>query len=79
MNSKRLVSMANQIAAFFESLPDKAQAGEQIAHHIRMFWEPRMRRELIETIEAGGVEDLNPLVRTALLENKAELWSRREG
>ena len=79
MNIERLVSMANQIAAFFESVPDGQQASGEIAHHLRMFWEPRMRRKLIETVESGEAEGLNPLVKNALIENRAELWSRREG
>lgn len=79
MNIERLVTMANQIATYFETLPDQGQATEEIARHLRMFWEPRLRRELIEAVESETVDGLNPLVRTAMLENKADLWSQREG
>ncbi len=39
--------MANEIGAFFESEPDRAIAMEGVAGHIKRFWDPRMRRELL--------------------------------
>ncbi|HDR9806869.1 TPA: formate dehydrogenase subunit delta, partial [Burkholderia cenocepacia] len=42
MNSEHLIDMANQIGAFFESMPDRDEALTGIAEHIRRFWEPRM-------------------------------------
>ena len=60
MSLEKLTYMANQIAAFFRSQPeDKALAG--IASHINDFWEPRMRTQLFEILDAGG-EGLSPLV-----------------
>jgi len=50
---EKLVYMANQIATFFESQPGKS-AAEGIARHINEFWEPRMRRQFFEIVEAGG-------------------------
>jgi formate dehydrogenase subunit delta len=59
----KLVYMANQIAAFFEAMPhDEAVAG--VAKHLNDFWDPRMRRQFFEIIEAGGV-GLKPLVLEA--------------
>ena len=46
MNSERLVAMANDIAAFFDSDPDKAVAAEGVRFHLTRFWDPRMRREI---------------------------------
>eukprot|EP01036_Dinobryon_divergens_P058728 gene58728-78350_t len=43
--------MANQIGSFFESMPDRAQAIEDIASHIKRFWEPRMRRAILASID----------------------------
>ena len=34
------VKMANQIADFFGAMPDRAEALEGIAQHIRKFWVP---------------------------------------
>jgi formate dehydrogenase subunit delta len=60
MSRDKLVYMANQIAAFFETRKhDEAVAG--IAEHINNFWEPRMRVQFFQIVEAGG-EGLKPLV-----------------
>ncbi|HEV7252931.1 MAG TPA: formate dehydrogenase subunit delta [Mesorhizobium sp.] len=60
---QKLVVMANQIAAFFESQPrEEAQAG--VAKHINDFWEPRMRRKFFAIVDAGGA-GLKPLVIAA--------------
>ena len=54
MDRERLVAMANDIAAFFDSDPDKAVAAEAVRFHITRFWEPRMRREIIAHVQGGG-------------------------
>ena len=62
--AEKLVYMANQIAAFFQSMPhDEAVAG--VAKHINDFWDPRMRRQFFEIVEAGGA-GLKPLVLEAV-------------
>lgn len=59
----RLIRMANQIGIFFESKPhDEGVAG--VADHINKFWEPRMRRQFFEVVEAGG-DGLKPIVLEA--------------
>ena len=54
MDIGRLVAMANDIAAFFNSEPDKALAAEGVRFHLARFWDPRMRREIIAHVNAGG-------------------------
>lgn len=54
MDITRLVAMANDIAAFFDSESDKDAAAEGVRLHLRKFWEPRMRREIIEHLTRGG-------------------------
>ena len=56
----KLIVMANQIAKFMESKPH-AEGIEGLAGHINDFWEPRMRRQLFEILDAGGA-GLRPLV-----------------
>jgi len=57
---EKLVYMSNQIAAFFKSKPhEEGVAG--IAEHINKFWDPRMRRQFLEMIDAG-VGGFSPLV-----------------
>jgi formate dehydrogenase subunit delta len=60
VNIERLVAMANDIAAFFAADPDPGAAAEQVATHLKKFWEPRMR-EAIRRHADGGGEGLSPL------------------
>lgn len=72
MNREHLIRMANQIGTFFESMPERQEALEGIATHIKKFWEPRMRREFLALLEAGG-EGVSPIVREALDKHRALL------
>jgi formate dehydrogenase subunit delta len=54
MDVERLVAMANDIAAFFDSEPDKAVAAEGVRFHMMRFWDPRMRREIVAYAQGGG-------------------------
>jgi formate dehydrogenase subunit delta len=65
VRAERLVSMANDIAAFFNSEADKAVAAQSVATHIKRYWDPRMRREIITHYRDGGA-GLDPLVRSAV-------------
>jgi len=65
MNVEHLVSMANDIAAFFDSEPDKAVAAEGVRFHISRYWELRMRRAIIEHLQSGGA-GLTPTARSAI-------------
>ncbi len=66
MNIEHLVRMANDIGNFFKAEPDHTQAVEGIATHIKRFWEPRMRKEIIAYAEGGGAGMMD-LVREAVL------------
>jgi len=66
MDTVKLIQMANQIGAFFAAWPDRAEAREGVANHLRRFWEPRMRRALLQSLETPLAESLTPLVREAL-------------
>ena len=65
MRAERLVSMANDIGAFFNAEPDKAEAAKSIAVHLTRFWDPRMRRQIIAHYREGGA-GLDPVVRSAV-------------
>lgn len=54
MNIDRLVAMANDIAAFFASEPDRSTAAAAVANHLTRFWDPRMRRQIVAHQQAGG-------------------------
>lgn len=53
MDITRLVYMANQIADFFKSYPEE-EAIAGVENHLRQFWDPRMRAQLMKHLEAGG-------------------------
>jgi formate dehydrogenase subunit delta len=65
VRAERLVSMANDIGAFFNAETDKAVAAQSVASHIRRYWDPRMRREIVTHYRDGGA-GLDPLVRSAV-------------
>ncbi|HEY2254680.1 MAG TPA: formate dehydrogenase subunit delta [Variovorax sp.] len=73
MHIDALVRMANQIGSFFEAMPDRAEAQEDLALHLKKFWEPRMRRDLLASIDAGGDIGLSPMVAEAVGRHRALL------
>ena len=76
MDTKKLVTMANQIAAFFAAEPDRQAAVEGVASHLKRFWEPRMRREILGLVERGEVAGMDGLVVEALQGRRAELMPK---
>jgi len=78
MEIGNLIRMANRIGDFFDAMPDRAEAAEGIANHIQKFWEPRMRRELLDFLEAhpDGAADghqLHPLVLAVVTAQRQRL------
>lgn len=63
MSAEKITRMANQIAMFMETKPE-AEGVAGLAAHINDFWEPRMRRQFFEIVDAGGT-GLRPLVLKA--------------
>lgn len=54
MDVQHLVTMANDIAAFFESELGPQEAHKGIRLHISRYWDPRMRRAIIGHVNGGG-------------------------
>lgn len=73
MKTDTLVRMANQIGAFFDAMPDRDEALEGIAGHIKRFWDPRMRRELFTHIDEQAGAGLSQTVLAALQGRRALL------
>jgi formate dehydrogenase subunit delta len=65
MRVERLVSMANDIGAFFNAEADKTEAAKNVASHLRRFWDPRMRRQIVAHYREGGA-GLDDVVRSAV-------------
>ena len=53
------VRLVNEIAAQFPHKPP-ADAATAIANHIKAVWDPRMKRALVDYVDAGA-DDLDPL------------------
>ena len=47
MDPHYLVTMANEIAAFFAG-EEPGKAAENVANHLRRYWDPRMRKQILE-------------------------------
>lgn len=66
MDVQNLIRMANQIGSFYEAYPDPDAASREVVSHLKRFWEPRMRHELLTHVRAHGTAGLTPLVSTAV-------------
>ncbi len=65
MDTAKLVTMLNQIAAFYRRRPPE-QAASEVALHVEKFWEARMRRAAYAHLDAGGA-GLDQNARDALI------------
>src|SRR5882672_1273563 len=59
-----LVRMINQIADFFDAYPEQ-EAVSGVTEHLHKFWDPSMRRALIQARESLNAR-LHPIARLAL-------------
>lgn len=66
MHIERLIAMANDIASFFDAEPDKAVAAEQMAAHLRRYWEPHMREQIRRHLAEGDGQGLAALAQSAV-------------
>lgn len=54
MKPEYLVKMANDIAAFYSAESSGAEVPKNIAAHITRYWDPRMRKAIIDYNAANG-------------------------
>jgi formate dehydrogenase subunit delta len=73
MHIESLIRMANQIGAFFEAMPDRAEAVDGVAQHLVRFWEPRMRRQLLSHVDDSGDALLKRIVAEAIARHRSTL------
>lgn len=73
MDMQNLIHMVNQIGGFFESMPDREEAVLGIADHLHNFWEPRMRSQLLDYVDAENGKDLKPIVLSAIRAHRGKL------
>jgi formate dehydrogenase subunit delta len=73
MDNTSLVRMANRIGDFFEAMPNRDAAMADITDHMRKFWVPAMRRQILEHIELHGGDGLSEIVLVALTRHRSAL------
>lgn len=66
MHATPLVKMANHIGQFFDAMPAREQALQELAEHLCKFWTPAMRHSLLTHWRAGAAPPLQPIVCEAL-------------
>ncbi len=60
-----LVKMANEVGAFFGGESVSQEAVDAVANHLRRFWAPRMRAQIVAHHAQGGA-GLSDLARQAV-------------
>ncbi|OJY88971.1 MAG: hypothetical protein BGP25_10335 [Lysobacterales bacterium 63-13] len=65
MDVQRLVAMANDIARYFASEPERDAGIQGIADHLRKFWTPRMCEQLAAHVDIDD-SGLDPLAAAAV-------------
>ena len=73
MEGPKLAKMANGIAQFFEADEDRETMLAGIAGHLERFWDPRMRRALLDWIDHHGGEGLRDSVLAAVAARRT-IW-----
>ena len=66
MHIDHLVKMANQIGGFFEAMPDREEGMAGVMQHLRNYWDPRMRRQLLKHVVDERGDGLTPFTLEAL-------------
>ena len=61
------------------SNPDRGEAVAATAHHLRSFWDPRMRREIVAHRAGKGGEGLNEIARDAVRTLEGEASAKAAG
>ncbi|MBS0506887.1 MAG: formate dehydrogenase subunit delta [Proteobacteria bacterium] len=66
MQPNQLLRMGNQIATFFDSFPDRQEAMRELAMHLKKFWPPAMRHELLALFDSTGGDAAHALLAAAV-------------
>jgi formate dehydrogenase subunit delta len=54
MHPDYLIKMVNEIAAFFVGESGLERAPKDVLTHLKKYWDPRMRREMVAHYRKGG-------------------------
>lgn len=68
MRTEYIIKQANQIASFYEGMPDSVQSLRDFVTHVTKFWDPRMRQDLIRIMQSPESATAHEMVRRAVRE-----------
>lgn len=82
MNIEQLIHLANRIGDFFDAMPDHAEGVEGVTNHIQKFWEPRMRKQMLDFLEQHpngrtATSELSPITLEALTQHRDRLMPKQ--
>ena len=68
MNIDLLIKMTNEIGDFFAGVEvnDPQAAARDVANHLKRYWEPRMRRQMLKYYEERQGAGLTDLAKSAV-------------
>ena len=66
MKTQQLITMANQIGAFFKPYPDQEQVQKDIARHLNRYWALAMRQQIALHVQEKAGLGLEPNVIDAI-------------
>jgi formate dehydrogenase subunit delta len=66
VNPEHLAEMVNDIAHFFAAEPDRQAAVNGVSGHLKKFWDPRMRRQIVAYLRDQGGGELGELARAGV-------------
>jgi len=66
MNIDLLIKMANEISDFFAGTTDADAAARDVATHLKRYWEPRMRAQMLKYYEERDGAGLSELAKRAV-------------
>jgi formate dehydrogenase subunit delta len=71
MNIDLLIKMANEIGDFFAGTTDKDGAARDVCAHIKRYWEPRMRAQMLAYYDERNGAGLSEIAKGAVALLKA--------
>ena len=80
MNIDLLIKMTNEIGEFFAGADSKdpEAAARDVANHLKRYWDPRMRRQMLKYYEERGGAGLRcERSRRFAARGRKRLWDRR--
>lgn len=66
MNIDLLIKMANEIGEFFAGTTDAQAAARDVANHLKRYWEPRMRAQIVKYYEERQGAGLSEVAKSAV-------------